>query len=212
MPASNAFQRTRSAPLRSPLSLGTLGNVRVTVHARSVLLGTVMLLQAWNAEPSSAPQGLEWYSLPPIRAKVLKVIGWNFAFDRTEAGWTYSSGENDERGIPSATYVLAVVKRGQAKPAGALADELMTGNTRGESLIGDARRPNRAGFATRSGFFVRQVEPEPEQTHRVFIEVLVSRRTGTAYVALFEAPSSLWDQEWKIGEVIVNSLRVRDDV
>jgi hypothetical protein len=148
-----------------------------------------------------------------LRAKVLRVRGWNHGLHETEAGWTYGNSQNDDRGVPSAQFLLAADLRPKgSKSAGAVLADAWSDLTRRAELAGPMTLRSDRGFIVQSALFIKHVEPEPESTHKLMAEIRVNRKTRTSYLVIFETPTSKWESEWRRGEAIVNSLVLNDEV
>jgi hypothetical protein len=209
-PRSGSSLRSLGAPLNAqPLGLASWRVI--TVVAMICLSDSAV--HGSGSLTGAAPRGFVWQSLKPLRAKVLRVIGWNHGLDETEAGWTYSNSENDDRGVPSAQFLLAADLRpkGTKNAEAVLADVWRDLERRVEPEGSTTLRSDR-GFLVQRAVFIRHLEQEPESTHRLLVEVRVSRKTLASYLIIFEAPTSRWGSGWKRGEAIVNSLVLNDGV
>jgi hypothetical protein len=156
----------------------------------------------------SAPLGCEWHSVSPPGVRLLRVTGWSSESSPTTTGWFYSNTLSEPHRL-AASLVLSI-RNPEAGPASA--EQTARATFELQSRFWEPLRPVEAatlsGNVALTGFFVRSVEPDPEPRHKIFLRVLVNPRTGITYVLIFETPESLWDEKWRLGQLLVGSLQI----
>jgi hypothetical protein len=176
---------------------------RAIAAAFGALLATPVIAE-------DAPPGFVWEAIKPLGAKVLRVAGWNHGTYDSDEGPGYVSYVNDDRGEALAHFGLYVRRAPSRKVSPErIVASLMSESTQKFEPTGPIKQHDSGPFAGASGFFSRGVQPEEGSVHLAYFEVMVSKTTRTGYIVMFETPETAWAEQWKIGQVIVNSVRLK---
>jgi hypothetical protein len=207
---NTALHRTPAAAPLSPVSFQTLGlairHSSVSARGTTVALIIAMAAQAIAQDP---PRGFVWEEVRPLKARVLRLVGWNHAIHDVVDGRGYMSYVNDDLGVPLASFGLYERRPISRKvPPERVVSDLMAESTQKFEAKGPIRRFNDGPFTGASGFFSRGVQPEEGTTHNLYVKVVVSKATRTGYLFIFETPEKAWVKQWKIGQIVVNSVRL----
>lgn len=97
--------------------------------------------------------------------------------------------------------IPAKAKMPPSKYAAALADEAAKNHR-----IEDRTAEKKDGFDTISFRYTEALPGRPESVLRY--QFLANDRTGSLFIAAFEAPAKDWENAWKQGRVIAESLRL----
>jgi len=158
----------------------------------------------------AAPEGFSWLKLKEIKGAVLMPNGWYFK----EEGWptlAYCvSRENiDKEGRYETGFTIQAMRPPQPRSGEELAKGMIAGAELKKKLV--------RSWKTTKGVFdsyeleLKNLESNNEVTISHFL-IITNTRTRTFYICLFESVESKWKEAWKIGEQIVQTLILNDDI
>ncbi len=161
------------------------------------------------AEVPSPPEGYTWKHVDEIKAAFLLPTGWHYlkeekgntlaiflSKEKINEGSIFDTGVsiNVFRENPSAPRQLKEIIEGLAQK---------NGSTVSETYIDPFIRLNTQYESVRNTDGVKI---------RIVDIALVNVKTKTSYLIIFESPVSLWEKNWSIGKIIVDTLAIETDI
>lgn len=158
------------------------------------------------------PVGYHWQSLPEIKGAMLLPYVWNFKAETSRDAQAYFLTR--EKIVPGGLFQtgmsLNVVRQMSAKSKQRAADyaqafSARTGRGAGQQVLGQESKtqgPLRM-FGVRYRMASGPAGPKIAQQWAI-----ANTTTDTFYLLLFESPEKDWPQAWKLGEVMVQQLRL----
>jgi hypothetical protein len=170
----------------------------------SCLLLPVAFLQAQELPP--AQNGFHWQRIPDIKGAFLVPTGWYFKSETKgpTLGYFVTRENIDSIGSFKVGLTVNVVPRMKSRSAllymNQFMDKLPEGRTVRRSW--DA---NEGPFRGRGCLF--------EDNEAVMYQLAYANpKTNTLYLFLFEAPVSEWEDSWKLGAQIMQTLVIDDEI
>jgi len=156
----------------------------------------------------NAPTGFMWQTVPDTSERVLKPSGWFFKKEVRSDTLAYFVTKEDiaARGRLDTGLTVNVHKNIPKKTG-------VTPSVYATALINQAARvqPLKKRWQERRGslqgfgyMFVDRKSGEPDVIVRHLL--VANDKTGTLHSLIFEAPSARWEEEWKLGEVMLSRI------
>jgi len=162
----------------------------------------------YAADVTDAPVGYSWKHVDDIKAAFLLPDAWSYhkEYNGTTVAVFLSKQNIAENGKFDTGVSINVIRANPSAPRQLKEIIEMRANKFGSKISMAQMEP-----------FVRlntqydSVRDDGVNIRIVHI-VLVNVYTKTSYMIIFETPASLWDKNWKIGEVVVNNLALETNI
>ncbi|MFT3869649.1 MAG: hypothetical protein QM715_14430 [Nibricoccus sp.] len=161
-----------------------------------------------------APNGFLWQEVPTIKAAILRPNDWFYKEDQsgTTTALFITKESIQKKGRFETGLTLNCVRDIPAKAgmppsayAVAFAQEAATKHKLDEQMAFDHGPFKAVRF--------RYVDASKGITSVTICHLLIANdKTGTLFLVIFEAPTKNWENEWKLGEVILKKMLLDNDV
>jgi hypothetical protein len=204
-------QRTRSSasPPHSPLTRGPLGRSGKQVGLIAILFVFVAVAAGQEATPVEVPEGLEWRSIPALKAEILVPAGWHFSKTggKDEYLVTLEDFQAKERYDTGARLILEHLAPDR--------DVLSEAESRIKlaARAGDVIQPfftEEMGGLRAYGCIVRLDAGGTDMT--VAFTAIGNPKTHALYTLNFQSPTAMWPGTWERGKWIVGHFKLDDEI
>jgi len=167
--------------------------------------------QIQKQELPAPAEGYSWTKLDEINAMVLAPKEWHLKRVSGKPTLAYFvTHENiDKEGRYITGFTIQAMRPPQPHSGEELAKSMIAGAEQKKILIG-------SGKTTRGVFESYWLEYRTQSKDgvisRVHALIICNTKTKTFYFCLFESPESKWEESWKIGERIIQTMILSDDI
>lgn len=192
-------------------------NAQLTVHDEGELRKAVYdeFFNSFKLLPAlelpASPEGFSWRKLKEIKGAVLMPNGWHFKQmgGRPTLAYFVSLENIDKEGRYETGFTIQAMRPPQPQSGEELAKAMIAGAESKKQLVRSWKQTK--GVFDSYGLEFKDLKSNNEMT---ISHVLIIRntRTRTFYFCLFESVESKWKEAWKIGEQIVQTLILNDDI
>jgi len=178
-----------------------------------LLLAFAFGLRAEDPLPP-APSGFSWQRLPPIKSALLKPDAW--FFKQSKKGQTdaffITKEDIDKAGAFKTGMTLNClrdIEKKSGKSPSVYAASLADAAAEKHQLV--ERLSSKQGPFHSVRF--RYVDTPAGKENITVCQLLIANdKTGTLFLAIFEAPTTNWDEAWKAGETIFKKMLLDDEI
>ena len=155
-----------------------------------------------------APTGFSWQEIPELKAALLKPDGWFFKQEENKGTRAYFITKEDiDRQGQFQTGLTVNVFHFKQDSAVDHAQALIAQMAEEHHVSSQSRR---AGPFQE--FACDLKDTDASGTIVMHALTVANPKTNTMYLFIFESPADSWDAAWKVGEQIMNSLALDDNV
>jgi len=162
-------------------------------------------------ELPAAPEGFSWRKLKEINGAVLMPNGWHFKQEggRPTLAYFVSLENIDKAGRYETGFTIQAMRPPQPRTGEEVAKAMIAGAESKKQLVRSWKRTK--GVFDSYGLELKNLESNNEVTIS-HVLIITNTRTRTFYFCLFESVETKWKEAWKIGEQIVQTLILNDDI
>ncbi|MGH9441461.1 MAG: hypothetical protein ACRD16_04245 [Thermoanaerobaculia bacterium] len=200
------LQRTSARGLAAEAA--SLGRSWQSVRGISVpaAIAAVLLASLAIAQTLPPKEGYSWKRVPEIKAAFLVPNGWHFRREQkgTSLGYFISREKISPPGEFLVGLSINVIHPPSSTKSSEYAKAFINQFASGKAVIRtwDASQGPFVGYGCR-------VKDDSTTMHAL---MLANPKTNTLYFVMFEAPNPEWQEAWHIGETLVDTLYLDDDV
>jgi hypothetical protein len=169
---------------------------------------TISILPIYAAENPAPPDGFTWQLLKQIRARVPKPDGWHYKHARMNGGeGFFISRENIDKHGSFSTGLSINLHKGVRRKAGVPPSEYSAATLRGAKMKHGVEGETPIARGDLKGVSYRfNFTPKGHPKRTMQSMDLYDDEKDILLVLFFEAPSSEWDDAWKLGKVMMEKF------
>jgi len=183
---------------------------------RTLILLSFLLSVFCHAQESlpPAPMGYSWQRLPAIKSVLLKPEGWFYKESKkgTTDGFFITKQDISKSGAFTTGLTLNCIRevpKKSGKVPSRYAQEMADAAASKYNL---AERSSSEQGPFRAVRFRYVDAPAGKESITVNQVLIANDKTGTLFMAIFEAPTKTWDEAWKTGEVLLKKMLLDDEI
>ncbi len=158
----------------------------------------------------SPPDGFSWQKLEAIKAAVLMPAGWYFKKEPGKPAWFITRENIEKEGKYETGFTIQTFQSPNADAAGEFAKAMIDNYSKNSNKL--IRSWNSKNGIFEVWGWESKVTSADKVTTIVHSLIVSNTKTNTFYYCSYDSTESKWEEAWKVGERMVQSLILNEDM